>query len=203
MLYDFTMIAWPIWISGVLFAAIHSLFASVWCKEQFYRLGMSAQRYRLLYSIFATILTSLWLLYIYQLRDAPLYSIDGWLQWPMLLLQLVGILIALISLKSFDARLFLGLSHSSESVDPFHEHGLYRYMRHPMYSGVMLTLLSSPIQSINSFNFALIICCYFVAGSWLEERRMLSAHPLYADYRNRVSAFIPWRALLYRDKRSS
>lgn len=196
MLYDLPMIVWPIWISGALFAAIHSLFAAAWCKHQFYRLGMSAQRYRLLYSIFATILTGLWLLYICQLTDAPLYTVHGGFAWVFILLQLAGISIALISLRSFDAKLFLGLTAPTDDVDPFHEHGLYRYVRHPMYSGVMLALLSSPTQSVNSFNLALIICGYFIVGSWLEERRMLNAHPHYADYQRRVPAFIPWRALL-------
>lgn len=197
------MIVWPIWISGILFAMIHSLFASMWCKQQFYRLGMTSQRYRLLYSIFATILTGLWLIYIYQLPDTSLYNIDGWLKWLMIFLQFIGVSVALISLRSFDAKVFLGMAASPESIDPFHEHGLYRYMRHPMYSGVMLALLTSPAQSANSFNFALIICGYFIVGSWFEERRMLSAHPQYADYRNRVAAFIPWRTLLSKDKRSS
>lgn len=157
---------------------------------------MSAQRYRLLYSIFATILAGLWLLYIYQLNDAPLYSVDGWPKWMMIALQLVGAAVALISLRSFDAKLFLGLATAPDNVEPFHEHGLYKHMRHPMYSGVMLTLLASPAQTTNSFNLALIVSCYFVVGSWLEERRMLNAHPHYADYKRRVPAFIPWRTLL-------
>jgi len=196
------MIAWPIWISGALFALVHSFFAAPFCKARFYRLGMSAQRYRLLYSVFATLLTGLWLFYIYQLPDTPLYKIDSWLRWLLMLLQLAGAAIALLSLRSFDAKLFLGLSASPDDLEPFHEHGLYRYIRHPMYSGVMLFLLGSPTQSVNSFNFALIISCYFVAGSWLEERRMLSAHPQYASYRSRVSAFIPWRTLLTTLRRS-
>ncbi len=196
------MISWPVWISGVLFALVHSLFAAQFCKAIFYRLGISSQRYRLLYSLFATCLTGLWIFYIYQLPDTPLYRIDSWLYLPLTLMQLGGVAIALLSLRSFDVRLFLGLSTTIDNPEPFHEHGLYRYVRHPMYSGVMLALLSSPTQSVNSFNFALIISCYFVFGSWLEERRMLSVHPQYAGYRSRVSAFIPWRTLLTTLRRS-
>jgi len=197
------MISWPVWISGALFALVHSLFAATLCKAAFYRLGMSARHYRLLYSIFAVFLTGLWLLYLYRLDDAPLYSLGGWLKWMMVVLQLVGGAIALLSLRSFDAKLFLGLSSAAHDPEPFHEHGLYRYMRHPMYSGIMLFLLVSPTQSVVSLNLTGVVCTYFIIGSWLEERRMLAAHPEYAQYRQRVSAFIPSHSLLTRSGKSS
>ena len=79
VLYAFVMISLPIWISGLLFALIHSVFATEPCKRLFYRLGMTPQRYRLLYSIFAVLLTLIWLFYIYQLPDKPLYHVNGWL----------------------------------------------------------------------------------------------------------------------------
>jgi protein-S-isoprenylcysteine O-methyltransferase Ste14 len=180
----------------VLFALVHSLFAAERCKAAFYRLGVGTRHYRLLYTIFATVLTGIWLLYIYLLSDHPLYDMNGWSRWPLMFLQLLGAAVALLSLRSFDTRLFLGLSEFPQDREPFHEHGLYRFVRHPMYSGVMLLLLASPTQSVNSFNLALFICCYFIFGARLEEARMVKAHHEYAGYQRRVPAFIPWRSLL-------
>lgn len=195
VLYAFAMISLPIWFSGVLFALIHSLFAAEPCKRLFYRLGMSPQRYRLLYSIFAVLLTLIWLFYIYQLPDRPLYQISGWLNGLLILLQLSGLWIVFLSLKAFDSALFLGLKAMVDSKEPFHEQGIYRFIRHPMYSGFMLALFASPAQSVNSLNLATCIALYFLIGSRFEEQRMIRMHPEYADYRDRVSAFIPWRAL--------
>ncbi len=188
----------PVWISSLLFALIHSLFASTWCKTLFYQHGMAPHRYRLLYSLFAAALTALWLFYIYQLPDTPLYQIEGWLSWLMLSVQLSGLGIVLLSLKAFDTALFLGMKPMANGQEPFHEHGIYRHIRHPMYAGVMLALLASPAQSINSLNLAITVTLYFLLGSRFEERRMLLMHPEYAGYRRRVSAFIPWQALFHR-----
>lgn len=195
VIYAFAMISLPIWISGLLFALIHSVFAAEPCKQWFYRLGMTPQRYRLLYSIFALLLTLIWLFYIYQLPDKPLYHINGWLNGLMIAVQLAGLWIVFLSLKAFDTALFLGMKAMIDSREPFHEHGIYRYVRHPMYSGFMLALFASPAQSVNSLNLAICIAFYFLIGSRYEEQRMIRMHPEYTDYRKRVPAFVPWRAL--------
>jgi len=180
-----------IWLSSLLFAVIHSGMASMRCKQWLYGKGVSAHRYRLFYTVVAVGLTALWLGFVRTLPDTQLYSVSG---WPILLLiglQLTGLAVALWSFKAFDARMFLGLAAMPQGDDPFHEKGIYRYIRHPMYSGVMLALWASPVQGINSINLFACITLYFIIGSRLEEARMLAAHPAYAGYRRRVGAFIP------------
>jgi len=196
------MISLHVWISSLLFALIHSLFASQWCKRWFYQFGMSSQCYRLLYSFLALLLTILWFYYIYMLPDTPLYRITGGLNWLMLAVQLSGLLITLYSLKSFDTGLFLGLKSTHEEPEPFHEHGIYHYIRHPMYSGIMLALLASPAHTLNSWNLTICISLYFIIGARFEERRMINIHPEYREYRRRVPAFLPWRALFHSPRRS-
>ncbi|HKI61156.1 MAG TPA: NnrU family protein [Mariprofundaceae bacterium] len=180
-----------IWLTGLLFALVHSLLAASCMKNYMHGRGIGLQAYRLAYSILALILTSQWLLFVYALPDTPLYHLTGWAHAVLVALQLAGLGIVLLSFRAFDAAMFLGFRPMPDEGEPFHETGIYRFVRHPMYSGFMLILLASPVQTVNSLNMAFVICLYFVIGSGFEERRMLAGRPAYADYRQRVAAFIP------------
>ena len=180
-----------IWISGLIFAISHSVLATKYCKHWIYPYGCSEQRYRLLYSIFAVISTGLWILFLHGLPDIPLYQTHGLLWLTLVSLQTLGGSIALAALLPIDGLAFLGLRGSKGGVDPFIIRGIYRHIRHPMYSGVMLILLAMPEQSSNGLHFTLLVCLYFIIGARFEETRMLASHPDYADYRRRVAAFIP------------
>lgn len=183
-------IVW-IWTTGLAFAMIHSVLATQYCKNTFYRLGMNPKSYRLAYSVLATILTVLWLGFMHQLPDTSLYRAHGWVNGVMVVVQLAGLGIVVLSLRAIDTSAFLGFSASPEKQDSFTEHGIYRYVRHPMYSGVMLALLASPVQTVNSLNLFAIIVLYFIIGSRFEEQRMQTIHPEYTNYQQQVPAFIP------------
>ncbi len=189
---------WKIWLSGFLFAIVHSLLATQACKDLGMRLGLSRRAYRLFYSVLAVAATMLWLGYVHGLPDAPLYAVHGAGRWVLVALQLAGLVLVVASFRTFNARAFLGLAAADEDWDPFHETGVYRWVRHPMYTGFMMLLLASPVQTFNSLNLALCICLYFLIGSRFEEKRMLRAHAEYADYRRRVPAFLPRWSMLVR-----
>ena len=184
-----------IWGCGLAFATLHSGLATSRAKAWAYARGMTPQRYRLLYSLLSLLLTIAWLVFVQSLPDQPLYRIDGPWRWLLHGLQLAGLYIFWRSLAPIDAAAFLGLRPFPHDVEPFVEQGIYRHLRHPMYAGIMLVLFAHPSQSINSLNLYAFITAYFIVGARLEERRMLTMHPAYADYRKRVPAFIPrpWR----------
>lgn len=187
-------IAW-IWFSGLAFAVIHSWLATSRCKDALYRMGVGRKAYRMAYSLLAIVLTILWFGFVSLLPDTPLYRMEGGVKWLMTGLQLGGLGIVIMSFRAIDVAAFLGLSDTTEGVDPFVETGIYRYMRHPVYTGVMLALFASPSQTVNSLNLFAAIALYFIIGARFEERRMLAAHRTYADYMKRVPAFIPFRSL--------
>ena len=180
-----------VWLSGFLFGLFHSLTASNRCKLFFYGAGMQSHHYRLLYSVLGILTTALWIWFVYQLPDVPLYQASGLLWWLLLCLQLIGSTIALAALLPIDGAVFLGLKKKGETQDPFIVRGVYRYIRHPMYSGSMLILLAMPEQTVNGINLALMVCLYFIVGSKFEEKRMLREHPDYQKYQHEVPAFIP------------
>ncbi len=183
-------IAW-IWLSGLGFAFIHSLTASLYLKHRLYHSGLKPHRYRLLYSLLSIVTTMIWLWFVHQLVDTPLYQTEGLLRWLLFVMQGLGLLIALLAFVPIDGAVFLGLRESEQSADPFVIEGIYKYIRHPMYSGAMLMLLAMPAQTVNSLNFSLVICLYFIFGSRFEEKRMRQEHPEYETYQQNVPAFIP------------
>ena len=173
------------------FAGIHSLLASRRCKRWFETIGLVEPRYRLVYSILSVVLTIFWVTYIHSLPDVPLYRADGLLFYTLLMIQILGGGMVMAAFRPIDSMAFLGIRAVGNNVDPFIVSGIYRHMRHPMYSGAMLILLASPWQSFNGLSMALLVSLYFLAGSRLEERRMIEQHPEYIAYRQQVPAFVP------------
>jgi len=189
------MIAWQsalqIWLSGFLFAVFHSLTAARFCKSWFYQHGIGEPKYRLLYSLVSILTTAGWLYIVHALDDAPLYQAEGILRLLLLALQIIGVALALAAFQPIDGLAFLGLRKSQAAGDPFVVRGVYRWLRHPMYSGTILILLAMPEQTSNGLHFSLAVCVYFIIGARFEEARMLAEHPEYADYRQHVPAFVP------------
>jgi len=66
--------------------------------------------------------------------------------------------------------------------------GIYRYCRHPMYLGSMISALGVTLYHVSYLN-ALIFLVFAgmqVYRSLLEERKIMTVHPEYADYAVRV-----------------
>ncbi len=180
-----------VWITGLLFAVIHSGLATIRCKQWFCDHGIHDPRYRLYYTLLSVLMTAIWISFVHQLADSPLYHADGLVKIVLITLQIAGAVVALAAFQPIDGLAFLGFRASAQGTDPFIVKGIYRYLRHPMYTGVMLILLAMPEQTWNGLNLALAVCAYFMIGARFEEQRMLVAHPEYAAYRRTVPAFIP------------
>ena len=76
---------------------------------------------------------------------------------------------------------------------PLVDYGAYRFVRHPLYAGVLLTVLawslaSSPLALLG----ALALFAYLDLKSSREERWLVERHPPYLDYRRRTRwKFLP------------
>ncbi len=74
-----------------------------------------------------------------------------------------------------------------------HATGLFRFVRHPIYSGLLFASLGAALRSGNYFSIATAVCIavFFRVKAGYEERALLGLHPEYLDYHGRTPRFVP------------
>jgi protein-S-isoprenylcysteine O-methyltransferase Ste14 len=72
--------------------------------------------------------------------------------------------------------------------------GLYKYVRHPMYTSVLVLSLGIALLSGNVIKYALVLCLYalFYYKSQYEERYLRQKYPGYEAYAKQTPRFIPF-----------
>ncbi|MCF3649590.1 methanethiol S-methyltransferase [Synoicihabitans lomoniglobus] len=70
--------------------------------------------------------------------------------------------------------------------------GPYRFVRHPMYVGLLFAFWCTPTMTVAHLFFALMTTAYILVGIQLEERGLVDALGQdYAEYRKRTPMLIP------------
>ncbi len=74
------------------------------------------------------------------------------------------------------------------------QHGPYRWIRHPMYSALLLIAAGCAlaVATLAACLLWLALAAVLSAKAALEEAWMTEAHPEYAGYRARTRRFLPW-----------
>ena len=74
------------------------------------------------------------------------------------------------------------------------QHGPYRWIRHPMYSALLLLAAGCALAVATTVAWLLWLALAVVltAKATLEEAWMTREHPDYAGYRARTRRFLPW-----------
>jgi protein-S-isoprenylcysteine O-methyltransferase Ste14 len=191
-----------IWL--LLFIAIwgilHSLLASNKSKNFFRRTFGDGfiRSYRLLYNLFAAI-SFLPILYLMMvLPDRLLYSVPAPFSFLMRLGQGIALILLVLAVFHTDVLSFVGLRQifEAEKKGPLMTGGLYRYVRHPLYTFSLLILWLTPNMTLNSFVVYLALTAYILIGIIFEERKLLREFgEEYASYRSVTPMLIPGRKL--------
>ena len=117
---------------------------------------------------------------------------DPWLQGVGLAVFAAGLGLAVL------ARLFLGHNWGtpmSEKVDPdLVTNGPYRYVRHPIYSGIILAMAGTTVAvSLYWLVGVVLLGGYFVFSAIVEERNMARLFPTtYPPYKRSTKMLIPF-----------
>jgi protein-S-isoprenylcysteine O-methyltransferase Ste14 len=184
----------------VLWGIVHSLLASMGFKAACQRLfGDKAMRgYRLFYNLFA-LLSFLPILYLMVvLPDRPLYQVPAPYSYLMRAGQLASLILLFVAVFQTDLFSFVGLRQlfEEEKSGPLITQGLYRYVRHPLYTFSLAILWLSPGMTLNTFVFYCALTLYVLVGIFFEERKLLRVFgEEYAKYRAVTPMLIPGRRL--------
>lgn len=184
-------------LSLLLWGVIHSLLASNTFKTWLTNLlGKSLMRgYRLFYNVFSLVSFLPVLYLVATLPDAPLYSVPAPISYAMILGQGVAAVLLIIGVLQTDTLAFVGLRQLAEEEKPakFVTNGLYRLVRHPLYTAGLLFLWLSPQVTVNSFTLYVAATIYILIGAYFEERKLMREFgTAYAEYKSRTPMLIPW-----------
>lgn len=184
-------------LSLLLWGMIHSILASNAFKQWLTRLVEQRlmRAYRLSYNAFSLI-SFLPILYLVAvLPDAPLYSVPAPISYAMFLGQGLAALLLLVGVLQTDTLAFVGLRQLIQEERPakFVTNGLYRLVRHPLYTAGLLFLWLSPQVTVNSFTLYVGATVYILIGAYFEERKLAREFgTAYTEYRSKTPMLIPW-----------
>lgn len=161
--------------------------------------------YRLFYSLLSGVLT-LGALYLFlHIPDARIWTPQGFVLAIMLLIELLGLVLGIISFRRIDFREFIGISQAmrffrGEEIGGDIEglrgglvtSGIYGRIRHPLYLAGILIFTFQPFITRNMLVITILSDLYFIYGALIEEKRLLKIFgEEYRNYMERVPRFIP------------
>ena len=140
----------------------------------------------LAFAQFGLIILAVFLSYYFKNNSSSIFKLTG------IIIMFIGIVIGIISIINF-AQLItpnpvpLKDSHLITS-------GLYKYIRHPMYLSVMISILGCCIyfMSVISILSMFILFIFFVYKVRFEESILKEKYPSYIEYTKTTYRFIPF-----------
>jgi protein-S-isoprenylcysteine O-methyltransferase Ste14 len=119
------------------------------------------------------------------------YFIPEFIKWPGLLIFLMGGVIAFISIIQLNRNLTAFPTPKEKAF--LYTGGLYRFARHPIYTGVILIFFGLTLYWLSIYKllitFGLMILFYFKTD--YEEKQLLEKYKDYDDYKNKTGRFFP------------
>jgi len=181
-----------------LFALQHSVMARPWFKRAWTRLVPEPVE-RSTYVLFSS-LALLVMFWQWRPIGGVIWRLDDPFAKPVILgLYAAGLLIVLLStflINHFDLfglrQVYLYLMGRPYTHLEFRTPFFYRYVRHPLYVGWLLTFWSAPVMTAAHFLFAVMTTAYILVAIRFEEADLISLHgDKYRRYRQQAPMLVP------------
>lgn len=181
-----------------LFALQHSVMARPWFKSAWTRFVPEPVE-RSTYVLFSS---AALMLVFWQWRPIGglIWNVSGGIAAMVILgLYATGLLIVLLStflLNHFDLfglrQVYFYMVGRKYEHLVFRTPFFYRYVRHPLYFGWLLTFWAAPVMTAAHLFFALMTTAYMLVAIRFEEADLITVHgETYLRYRERVPMIVP------------
>ena len=194
-------VAWIAW--GGLHSALITPRVSGWVRA---RWGRWAPCYRLFFNTISVVTIVPVLIFEMSLRTEPLLAWSGPLRIAQVAVWVACAVLLILGARVYDVWDFLGFRQianiMAEPLEPEERElvttGVLGFVRHPWYMATIM-LLWSQDQDPACLVSNVILTAYIVAGTFLEERKLVVEFgDQYHEYQRNVSMLFPWKWLKHR-----
>jgi protein-S-isoprenylcysteine O-methyltransferase Ste14 len=170
----------------VIYFSIHSLLAIESWKKRF-----NSSAYRIVYSLISIIGLLFLLTLNGSIESGNFFESEGFIKYLSLMLATFGVMTIQLGFRQYGFKSFLGIT---EEKNELNEEGILKYIRHPIYAGVILIVTGFFlfIPNVPTMITCLCIFAYLPIGIFLEERKLIRHFgDSYLEYKKRVPLLIP------------
>jgi protein-S-isoprenylcysteine O-methyltransferase Ste14 len=179
--------AWNV-LLFTIFALHHSVFARTGIKRRV-KAWVSPDIERASYTLVASVLFIL-VCWCWLPIPGSAWRLDGVWRWSGYAVQATGVAVTFASAHALDVLDLAGVrqvQRTSPDHAPLATHGLYGFVRHPLYFGWALLVFSAPVMTLTRLVFAVVSTLYLMIAVPFEERSLIEIFgPDYASYQRSV-----------------
>lgn len=140
--------------------------------------------------VFVALQFVLFVAFVFDVSDWRIYFQEYFLIIAVILL-IVGAIIILV-----------GLSQLRKQLSPFPSPvenaklivtGIFKYIRHPIYSGILMTFVGLSLIADSGYKLLITFFLWlvFYGKSLYEEKKLIHVFPEYQNYKNSAGRFLP------------
>lgn len=179
-------------VGWVVYFILHSMLSSAGVKRLANQMfGATVRYYRLVYSVFSTVGLVALLMINSSIPAESYFESMGVVRYLSLMLTTFGVMLIQVSFRQYRLKGFLGLAPEEATL---RRNGILDWIRHPIYSGLILVTLGFFlfIPNLPTAISCGCILAYLPIGIYLEEKKMIAEFgQAYIDYRKEVPALVP------------
>jgi protein-S-isoprenylcysteine O-methyltransferase Ste14 len=126
----------------------------------------------------------------------PIYNLSfqfiHFLKYPGAVISFVGFLIILMAILQLNKNLTPFPTPKTSGI--LIKTGLYKYMRHPIYTGIFLATLGLGLfnNNLQQISIAVILLILFYFKSSYEEKMLIDKYEEYKKYKENTNRFFPF-----------